>query len=351
MVVDERRVTLDLVCKTPHEASRFFIGSMRQIGLALFSSLFVLSVVACSSSSSDPAPSSPDPTSPVSSSGGIVTTTPTPSATGTTTPTPTTPEWVAPVVATSSAACNGAAMPQAVGTTYTTPSGRTYHVWGPSNYDPTKTYPVVMTFHGWQTDGPSFEAWFQMENYVNNEAFVVYPDAVGGYWDLKGTTDVLFFDEMVKQIGETYCIDPSHILGFGFSYGAYFMNLLGCQRAGYVKALMMGDGGFAGPGAACGRLPVLVTVRTNDTEEVPANGRAAAAQWSTLDQCTDGATEPGDTTLNCVTHTGCKLPGQVTFCEDTYTYPPDTPNYDSSWNHTVREPYRTYAYQWFKALP
>ena len=324
---------------------------MRQFSISLIASFVALSIAACSSSSTPSDPVTPAPSSTDTTSGGPTTPTPTASATATTPTTPPAPEWVAPVVATSSPACNGATMPQAAGTTYTTPSGRTYHVYSPANYDPTKTYPVVLTYHGWQTDGPDFEAWFQMEDYVNGEAFVVYPDAVGGYWDLQGTSDLVFFDDLVKQLGETYCIDPSHILGFGFSYGAYFMNLLGCQRAGYVKALMMGDGGWAGNGLGCGRLPVLVTVRTLDTEEVPANGKFAAEQWATLNQCTSGATEPGNATLNCVSHTGCKLPGQVTFCEDTYAYPPDTPGYTSDWNHTVREPYRQYAYDWFKALP
>src|SRR5215210_7087830 len=39
--------------------------------------------------------------------------------------------WVAPVVATTSAAC-GTPMPQAIHADYTTPNGRTFHVWGPS---------------------------------------------------------------------------------------------------------------------------------------------------------------------------------------------------------------------------
>lgn len=241
-------------------------------------------------------------------------------------------------------------MPQASGTTYTTPSGRTFHVYSPANYDASKTYPVVLAYHGWQTEGPDFEAWFKMEEQVNGEAFVVYPDAVNGYWDLQGDTDVTFFDDMVKMLGDTYCIDPSHIMGLGFSYGAYFMNILGCKRAGYVKAIMLGDGGWAGDGTSCGRLPVLVVVRTMDTEEPPSHGQVADRQWASLNKCTPNATQPTNTDLNCSAQMGCSSPGQLSFCTDTSSLA-DIPGYDPSWDHTVRPQYQAYGYQWFKALP
>ena len=258
------------------------------------------------------------------------------------------PEWVPPKVATTSAAC-GVAQGDAVGAAHTTPSGRTYSVWGPPSYDPNKTYPVVMMFHGWQSTGPGFQGWFQQDKYVEGEAFVVYPSAINGLWDLNGNTDLVFFDEMVKQLGETYCINPSRILGFGFSYGGKFANHLGCKRAGYVKAISVGDGSWGGDGQKCGRLPVLVTHRTKDTDEIIAWGRDVAKAWTGLNQCA-AASVTSSAEMNCVSQSACKNPGGVTFCEDTYAYPPEW-NFPASYDHTVREPYRLYTWQWFKALP
>ena len=150
------------------------------------------------------------------------------------------------------------------------------------------------------------------------------------------------------------------MLGFGFSYGGIFMNHLGCKRAGYVKAISIGDGSYGGNNTACGRLPVLVTARTQDMDEKIAGGRAAAATWKTFNGCTadmdvfDGppSSPPsaGGTPAamqNCTTQRSCKAPGAVTFCEDTWF----DPTWMTSWNHTVREPYRTFTYQWFNALP
>ena len=300
-------------------------------------------VPACSSD-----PGSPPPR-PAASGNGDPTGNPPPAPTTTaTTPpvpgTPPEPEWVAPQVASTSPAC-GTARARAIGADYTTPGGRTFHVWGPSSYDPNKTYPVVLAFHGWYADGRAHEGWFKMEDYTENEAFVVYPDAIKGLWDLNGTTDLVFFDEMVKQLGETYCINPSRILAFGFSYGGRFMSQLGCKRAGYVKAISIGDAGGSNDGQ-CGRLPVLVSGRTHDTDELLVWSQAASQTWASLDKCAAG-TDVLDPTLNCVTHKGCKTPGDVTFCEDTFF----DPSWPVEWNHTVREPYRAFTWKWFKALP
>lgn len=254
--------------------------------------------------------------------------------------------WEPPVVPTSSAACGGEAAAIPAGTTFTTPAGRTFHVYGPSPYDPNVTYPVVLTYHGWYANGPDFRDWFRMDEYVESRAFVVYPDSSGPTWDLAGTRDLEFFDEMVAQLGSTYCINPARVFALGFSYGGKFANHLGCKRAGWVKAISVGGGSWGGDGQRCGRLPVLVTHRTHDPDELIAWGRTAAANWGNIQQCGSG-TDVTNEALNCTTRRGCLGPGDVTFCEDTFF----DASWPSSWNHTVREPYRAYTWQWFDSQP
>src|SRR5262249_51416712 len=130
---------------------------------------------------------------------------------------------------------------------------------------------------------------------------------------------------------------------------------LGCKRAGYVKAIMVGDGGPGGDRFHCGRLPVLVTTRTKDTNEYPSYGLNVETEWTTLDKCGKAGdpvpqmnTNNGEDMGYCRTHAGCMLPGNLTYCEDTSQFGANDP---PDWNHTVREYYRGFAYQWFKALP
>jgi poly(3-hydroxybutyrate) depolymerase len=326
----------------------------------LLSTLVALGLLAACSDSTTSSTPAPDPGT---SSGAPGTSSGDPAPTPTSTNMPSTvpppePEWVAPVVPTTSAAC-GTPRADAVHADYTTPSGRTFHVWGPSGYDPHKTYPVVIVFHGIYASGAAHEAWFKMEDYTQNEAFVVYPDAQGAqaYWDTGGNTDLAFFDEMMKQLGDTYCINPSRVLGFGFSYGGHFADHLGCKRAGYVKAIAIGDGGPSGDDRKrCGRLPVMITTRTYDTDETVGYGRSAQASWTSVNKCgaagdkapqMDTSQQPAENLGYCETHASCKSPGSLTFCEDPTTYAPEHPE----WNHTVREYYRRQVYEWFKALP
>lgn len=255
--------------------------------------------------------------------------------------------WSPPVVPTSSPGCGTGTDTIAAGETHSVLTGRTYHVWGPPGYDRATTWPVVVMFHGIETNGAEFEDWFRMEDFVEGKAIVVYPDAANGYWDVSGTSDLAFFDALMKDLGGRYCIDPSRVLGFGFSWGAYFASWLGCMRAGWVKAISAGDGGWGGPhGHACGRLPVLVTHRTADNDESVQNGRSNAARWKQLNGCT-GAPVVTDVAMNCTSQTDCLAPGAVTYCEDTWF----DPSWPADWNHTVREPYCAYTWSWFDALP
>ncbi len=335
---------------------RFLPSSARTRTLGLLATVATVALVACSSDPAAPPPA--QGTTATAGGGGTPGTDPgtDPGTTLTTpaTPPPAAPEWTPPVVATTSPAC-GTPRADAVQVDHTTPGGRTFHVWGPKGYDPNKTYPVVLVFHGIQASGVAHESWFKMEDYTNNEAFVVYPDAAGAnaYWDVGGDTDLVFFDQMIKQLGETYCINPSRVLGYGFSYGGYFADHLGCKRAGYVKAIGVGEGGTGGH-AGCGRLPVLITTRTHDDNEPPSHGLSVETRWAADDVCgaagaaiTQTDSNSGENMGYCRVHASCKAPGSLTYCEDT--------SFDASWptdwNHTVREYYRTYSFQWFKALP
>lgn len=260
-------------------------------------------------------------------------------------PPPPPPPWMPPVVATTSAAC-GMARAVSQGETFTTAAGRKFHVWGPKNYDPNKTYPVLLTYHGWYATGRGFQSWFKMESYVGDDAFTVYPDAINTLWDLAGNSDLEFFDDMVAMLGQTFCIDPSHVYAFGFSFGGKFMNHLGCHRAGYVRAISIGAGSGGGAMQGCGRLPVLFVHRTHDPDELISWARSAEALWTGTNGCLT-STDMLSPQFNCSTHQNCMAPGSVTFCEDTH-YDPSWP---ADWNHTVREEYRAYIWSYLKNLP
>lgn len=243
-----------------------------------------------------------------------------------------------------SAACGSpAASPR--GTSYKTLDGRTFHVWGPAAYDAKKPYPVVLTFHGWKTNGRDFQTWFKMEDHVEGAAFVVYPDSKGPLWDLTGDSDLVFTADIIEAVSKAYCIDRSRVFALGFSYGAKLVHHLGCKRGDLVRGISGGDGS-ARVESGCKRLPVLVTHRTRDPDERIEWGRDSAKQWAKANGCSD-ATDETDAAHGCAAYRGCAAGAGVTFCEDRHfdkTWPND-------WNHTIREEYRDLTWSWFKSLP
>ena len=241
----------------------------------------------------------------------------------------------------------GASVASPRGTAYATRGGRTFHVWGPAVYDANRTYPLVLTFHGWYTNGRDFQKWFKMEEHVEGAAFTVYPDSSGPTWDVTGDRDIDFAAEIVESLSNAYCIDRTRVFALGFSYGGKLVHHLGCKRSGLVRAISVGDGSWQQEnGSACRALPVLVTHRTRDHDELLAWGKDAASRWAKINGCSQ-ETDQTDVAHGCVAYRGCTAPGSVTFCEDTHfdaAWPKD-------WNHTIREEYRSLTWKWFMSVP
>ena len=116
-----------------------------------------------------------------------------------------------------------------------------------------------------------------------------------------------------------------------------------------VENKALGDGSDGGDYKACGRLPILFTHRTQDTDERIEWARSTRDRWAGLMGCSATLAD-GDAAHNCKVSPGCKAPGGLTFCEDTSIIDPKIPGYDPSWNHTVMEEYRLFTWKWFKAL-
>lgn len=218
--------------------------------------------------------------------------------------------------------------------------GRHFSLWGPASG--TEAKPIVLAFHGWGSNGRQFQQWFEMEKRVEDEAYVVYPDADGPNWDYTGDKDIRFVIAMVEEVAASYCVDTSRVLAVGFSYGGRFVNHLGCRAPALVRGIVIAGSRWDAEETTCvAPIPVLVTHRTRDTTMPIAGGREAAERWAKLERCT--GTQP--ISNGCLAWTGCEA-GAVTFCEDRH-YDPEWPR---SWNHTMRESYELLAWRWFEQL-
>jgi poly(3-hydroxybutyrate) depolymerase len=118
----------------------------------------------------------------------------------------------------------------------------------PDNYDNRKPYWLVFGFH-WNggtskdvdTGGSNgyTMAHFGLQKLSANGAIFVAPQGLNNGW---GGNNLPFVDDMVKLIGDNYCVDTGHIFANGFSYGGGMSYALACARAKVFRGVAIYDG-------------------------------------------------------------------------------------------------------------
>src|SRR5688572_18633047 len=126
---------------------------------------------------------------------------------------------------------------------------RSYLVVVPQSLDgATSPAPVLMGFHG--GNGTSEYASEAYGLAGDEPALYVYPQApywkeAGGVaWDVDPEgVDFPYFDAMLDDLAESYCVDEDRIFAAGQSNGAFFVNELGCRRSDVLRAIAPVAGG------------------------------------------------------------------------------------------------------------
>jgi len=121
----------------------------------------------------------------------------------------------------------------------------------PDNYDKSHPYWLVFGFH-WNggsakevdTGGSNGYnmAHFGLQKLSKNGAIFVAPDGLNAGWSNSGGQDLKFVDDMLKLIEDNYCVDTSHVLTNGFSYGGGMSYEIACARAKVFRAAAIYEG-------------------------------------------------------------------------------------------------------------
>ena len=113
--------------------------------------------------------------------------------------------------------------------------------------------PVIFVFHGHGGNAQFASKKIDFQNY-DKEALVVFMEGIpgtSGYvvdkkgllngWQMfpndHGNRDVLFFDEVLKDLSKNYNVDASRIYAVGHSNGARFVNVLWVERPDQIAAI------------------------------------------------------------------------------------------------------------------
>lgn len=117
----------------------------------------------------------------------------------------------------------------------------------PESYEEQYPHRLVLGFHGRTTPNQKVRIYFQLEAHSNHPTIFVYPAGLvaadGKFsWYERGQSgaelrDYEFFDALVEDLAESYCLDLDEIFVVGHSLGGSFVNSLGCARGSVIRGI------------------------------------------------------------------------------------------------------------------
>ncbi|HEY6077579.1 MAG TPA: hypothetical protein VIW29_02175 [Polyangiaceae bacterium] len=206
---------------------------------------------------------------------------------------------------------------------------RRYWTRPPMNYDKTKPIPLTIWAQGCNqgnnpedtpmTIGPAADGSVQVELLApqNHPGPCYYAGPDG---DDAKTPELPYFDEVLSEALNNYCIDTSKVFVGGYSSGGWLTSLVSCNRASVVRGVGWAAAGLQLNHDACsGPVAAIITRGMNDAGTPLAQTEAARDSLIMRNGCTMSTApwRPGETMFNsssCVEYQGC-MPGYpVVWC-------------------------------------
>ncbi|TDC17834.1 poly(3-hydroxybutyrate) depolymerase [Actinomadura bangladeshensis] len=131
---------------------------------------------------------------------------------------------------------------------------RGYILRVPANYDSGHPYRLIFGFH-WNggtandvdsggTDGYnwSYYGLRRLADSAGDTTIFVAPQGINNGWANSNGRDVMFVDDMLRQIEAGLCVDTGQIFSSGFSYGGAMSYALACARPTVFRAVAVYSG-------------------------------------------------------------------------------------------------------------
>ena len=212
---------------------------------------------------------------------------------------------------------------------------RVYILKVPTTFDKTKSYPLVMDLHGSPGDAAG-QSGDGFENTSGQTAIIVYPQALNqdsGAWSwdqasvAKDNQDIAMLEALPAELTKKgYTIDTTKVFGYGYSGGAFFLQVYQCLGAKALRAIassaggapefLVGPLGTSGPNdcVTCPGTPVpeLIMFGKNDGGDDGGGGNYQALCQQQLSGCSQNLT--ATTPTPCQTYDGCPADKPLEYC-------------------------------------
>lgn len=194
-------------------------------------------------------------------------------------------------------------------------AAREYIVALPDDYDPTRPYRLIFTWHpgGGSAQGTA-NNYYGLRALADDSAIFVSPEGIDQGWANTGGRDTAFLDAMLARFDEELCFDQTRVFSTGFSYGGMMSFAVGCGRADVFRAIApMAGALFSGCEQGDAPIAMLGFHGTSDTVVDIAQGIRARDVIAERNGC-----QPEEQALEadgCLAFQGCSEGHSVTWCE------------------------------------
>jgi hypothetical protein len=202
---------------------------------------------------------------------------------------------------------------------------RYYYTTLPTNFDPTKQYPVVFYGQGCGQTGSEGSSWtsghflsdifyVQLIPATVTGATVVPSDGSPGCFQAgkqggADSPDGPYFDQVLAQIEQTYCIDTGKMYVSGSSSGAWLSNYLACARGNILRGATADSGGLQHDHGTCTGGAAIMEMPGDSTSSVVDGVDIGVGPARDTFIATNGCSTTPTSTMTFGTATGCLVYG------------------------------------------
>ncbi len=190
----------------------------------------------------------------------------------------------------------------------------------PSDYDPTRAYPLLVVFPPAGYNRLGSENFYDLTTEATRRGFVVaYSNHLG-----ISPPSVLQQAKVTETVASFFCVDEHSIAYLGHSDGGSMAEGIPAyvpKAAVAPHSIVASAAGMTAEDLAampCPSIPAVMIVHSRNDERFPGFGRGAAAYWGRCAACA-----PADlnaSTDGCHDFTGCAKGKRVTYCETSLSH-------------------------------
>jgi poly(3-hydroxybutyrate) depolymerase len=195
---------------------------------------------------------------------------------------------------------------------------RIYYLKLPGNYNSSTSYPLIFAFHGASGDYTAFtEGYYDLQSVVGDEAILVYPNGLAneaGLTQWNTDIDLIFFDDLFKELETHISFDKSRVFAVGHSAGAGFVHTLGCKRGNVLRAIAPVAGSLLDHNDCIGQVAVMQIQGKNDTAVPLSMIKPSRDYRIAINSCDKESIDEGRDPV-CIAYGNCDPQFPVQYCE------------------------------------